>query len=146
MLYGLGSFLIRIGENIRTRTLCSIGGTQGQNTLCSTGRTGQTWNKTMEGSNQTPSGRLADAGLGFKLWREQETAALPPGTRDRSRRRPLRRTGMELAPKGGSTSWRAPRFLYDAAPASARFERRASRAARSSVRHKCCALSFGLQL
>jgi hypothetical protein len=37
-------------------------------------------------------------------------------------------------------------FLYDAALASARFERRASRAARSSVRHKCCALSFGLQL
>jgi hypothetical protein len=27
----------------------------------------------MEGSNQTPSGRLADAGLGFKLWREETT-------------------------------------------------------------------------
>jgi hypothetical protein len=37
-------------------------------------------------------------------------------------------------------------FLYDAALASARFERRPSRAAHSSIRHMCCALSFGRQL
>jgi len=55
VLYGLGSSLLRIRENIRTRTLCSIGGTQGQNTLCSTGRTGHTWNRTGEGSNRHPA-------------------------------------------------------------------------------------------
>jgi hypothetical protein len=38
------------------------------------------------------------------------------------------------------------RFLCNAALAIARFERRASRAACSSIRHMCCALSFGRQL